>query len=1096
MNIGPDGLADPHDPPLDAERGWFSDVPPPPAAASPADTSPLPGVSASSTGTGTVSLMDGSPAELAARLPTGNVLLLGGPGSGKTSLVEAVMHDLAGAPGGTALFVTSSRQAANASTERLLARVERAAGGALSCVTWHAFARGLVTSHADLLPYRGEPRPLSGPEQWSLVRELLLQDRPVVDWGELEPLVRTRAFTDELANFVLACQRRLIGPDELDERADAQRRPAWHLAANFLGSYLGHLALADLVDQAGMVVQAGDLLEDHVDLRADTVAQVGAVLVDEAQELDPAQFRLLELLAAGGARVIMAGDPAGTTDAFRGADPAALPERGARLGATTVLLEHSRRLGGPGLDAVRRLQAAGPQPTVGLRGIRTTAVEAAHFPGPAEEADAIARLLRLAHHRDGVAYGRMAVLLPSPRRLAGPVRRALERRGVPYRLGAGERQLLHEPIVRHLLDLFRLALEPARADELLPSLLTSPLGGLDARELRALRRAALLADRPLARHVAAPPDELGVDPPITARVTALRDLLDKVGHWAAELEADRCFWEVWCFAPAFSKLVSRAERHPEDAGIARQLDALTAFSRTLGLFVDGRPTATMRSYLDVVERANFASDPWLPPSSARLEAVELLSVHGAKGQEFDLVVVAGCLDGVLPRTAWPEGVFEAWRLDGDLNPVARSRTIVESERRRFVLAASRARDRVVFTSSRADGRGEPSRFIAEIGLDASSDSVPGDTAPLGALEAAGVLRRAATDRSRGTGERLAAITTLAAMPRVDPSTWWWRRDWTVDPEPIAAEGRLRTSYSRIGTYEDCHLRYFFSSVVGLDDRTSYQMAFGKLMHTIFELSARGDIEHEPEALKAAFRERFDPAWFPSRAIAHQYWRDGMAMLELWHLGEAERARQALCFEVGFEMEVAGHLVRGRIDRVDRAEGGVVLLDYKTARNPATEDEARRSLQLAIYYLAALRDPELAAFGPPVEMQLVYPAQARMGRFARVSQRPEEDHASLVESRLVPLLEGAAAERFDPSPHADCRFCAFKPICPMWPQGEDFLAPVQPAVAGEASVATAQAGVATAEGPGMTNGSDPTASPETSKPTSACTSPGTSTGAER
>src|SRR6266536_2558812 len=249
------------------------------------------------------------------------------------------------------------------------------------------------------------------------------------------------------------------------------------------------------------------------------------------------------------------------------------------------------------------------------------------------------------------------------------------------------------------------------------------------------------------------------------------------------------------------------------------------------------------------------------------------------------------------------------------------------------------------------------------------------------------------------------------MPGVDPSTWWWRRDWTVDPEPITSEGRLRTSYSRIGTYEDCHLRYFFSNVVGLDDRTSYQMAFGKLMHTIFELAAKGEVADEPTALKTAYRERFDPAWFPSRAIAHQYWRDGMAMLELWHHGEAEQARQALRFEVAFEMEVAGHLVRGRIDRVDPAEGGVILLDYKTARNPAAEDEARRSLQLAIYYLAALRDPELAALGPPVEMQLVYPAQGRMGRFARVSQRPEPDHPELVERRLVPLLEGAAAAAF-------------------------------------------------------------------------------------
>jgi len=141
------------------------------------------------------------------------------------------------------------------------------------------------------------------------------------------------------------------------------------------------------------------------------------------------------------------------------------------------------------------------------------------------------------------------------------------------------------------------------------------------------------------------------------------------------------------------------------------------------------------------------------------------------------------------------------------------------------------------------------------------------------------------------------------------------------------------------------------------------------------------------------------------------------------------------------MEVAGHLVRGRIDRVDSADDGIVLIDYKTARTPATEEEARRSLQLAIYYLAATRDPELAALGVPVEMQLVYPAQARGGRFGRVTQRPGPGHASVVEQRLVPLLEGAAAEEFDPNPHADCRFCTFKTICPMWPQGEDFLATV-------------------------------------------------------
>ena len=111
-----------------------------------------------------------------------------------------------------------------------------------------------------------------------------------------------------------------------------------------------------------------------------------------------------------------------------------------------------------------------------------------------------------------------------------------------------------------------------------------------------------------------------------------------------------------------------------------------------------------------------------------------------------------------------------------------------------------------------------------------------------------------------------------------------------------------------------------------------------------------------------------------------------------------------------------HLVRGRIDRVDPGpEDGIILLDYKTARYPASEEEAERSLQLAIYYLAALRDPELAALGRPVEMQLVYPARIMNGRFARVSQHPGPDHASKVEQRLLALLDGAAAESLRPRP---------------------------------------------------------------------------------
>jgi len=1014
-------------------------------------------------------------AALVDRLPDGPVCVVGGPGSGKTSVLEALLLRVRADGPGRGLFLVPSKQAADATTERLLASAGSDAGG-LGAVTWHSFARALVVGHADLLGYRGDPRPLSGAEQWALVRSILLE-ADGLDWGPLASLVATRGFADELAELLLACQRGLLGPDDLEAMAASAGRPAWARAAAFFAVYEERLALDDSIDHAGLLAQAGDLLDGHPEVRAATAARFGTVLVDEAQELDPSQLRLLRLLGQAGARVVLAGDPAGTTDAFRGAIPGALPAHAAQLGAATVLLPGSRRLGGDGLDAARRLAHLDPgaAPDVlaagGPSGPGTT-VETLAAPGRAEEADAVARLLRVAHERDGVPYGRMAVLLAT-RTLSGPVRRALDRFGVPHRLGAGEGLLVEEPVVRQVMDLFRLAIEPARADELLPGLLTSVIGGLDPHDLRALRRAAVVADSSLPALVADLSSAEDLPSRVRRRAASLAALVDRARDWV-RLEADACFWRLWRAAPAFRRLVRQAEADPADAATQRQLDALAAFSRALGLFVDGRPGATIGTYLDGVGRAEFASDPWLPPTAAA-DAVAILGINAAKGHEFDVVAVTGCLEGVLPKLAWPEGVFEAWRLDGAAGPERkptgrsgareaggsseRARALLDAERRRFALATSRARDRVLLTWSRAEGRGEPSRFLTEIGLlvpDEPDETAAGaEVTPLTRTEAAGALRRILADQGRDRPQRLAAAVSLASMPDVRPERWWWSKDWTQDPEPITPEGRLRTSYSRIGVYEDCHLRYFYSSVAGLDDRTSYRMEFGKLMHTIFELAAKGEIGSDPADLKAAFRDRFRTAWFPSLAVAHQFWRDGLLMLRYWFEGEAELAKRALALEVGFEIEVGDHVVRGRIDRVDRAQpspdgdgdGGIMLLDYKTARTVPTEAEAAGSLQLAIYYLAALRDAELSKLGPPVEMQLVFPAEQRQGRFRRVAQQPGPAHAERVEQRLLPLLTGAASEHFDPSPHADCRFCSFKPICPMWPQGEDFLTPTPPAPGG-------------------------------------------------
>ncbi len=1004
-----------------------------------------------------LTLPDRAPDALVDALPAGHVCLLGGPGSGRSALLDTVALTHAGTPGRGALLLLPSRRAAAAASDRILTAHRGPAVTGLSALTWGAFTRSLLETEGET-----PPRLLGSAEQRALV-QLLLSESDPDDWGSLAPLLTTRPLATELTELFDGCRQRMVGPAGLAARGRTAGRPAWVAAAGVLARYEARLDAAGLVDQVSLPERLARSLGTDPRRLAALVRRHPVVLVDDAHRLDPSRVTLLARLAAGGARILLAGDPIGP-----GAGlllPGILGRAVRALQATPVLLPASRRLGGSALDAVRRLRTldpdAGPgrtllaRPAAGASGHTALAV---HRAGSAtEEAETAARVLLRAHREHGLPTARMAVLLATPV-LRGLVEQALTRHGLPVRSQPVLRRHAQEPVARAVLDLLRAVRDPDATD-LLPGLLTGPLVGLDQGGLRALRRAAVTSGVSLA--------ELVVDPAARARVPAgqlparaarraalLGALLDRTNTWS-DHPPDRCLRLLWLGVPALRRLARAAGAslpgmpsvrvQPVTAGdrwSSRQLDAVTALARSAARLVDDQPAATTADWLDAVERGTAPAGDQPP---VRAAAVHVLDLDETPGLDLDVVVVVGCLDSVLPGVTPPEGALEAWRLDGELDPIDHARAAVAAARRRLADAIGRARHLAVLTFAPIEGRGEPSRFLTELGLDPSPPP-----APLTHADAVSRLRRLLVEPGVPRPQRLAAARTLAGLPGVDPQRWWWSRDWTQDPDPIAPGGRLRTSFSRIGSYEDCHLRYFYGSVLGLDDGPVYRMEFGKLMHTIFELAAENRIDPAPDALKAAFRERFDSSWFPSRAVAHQFWRDGLAMLRTWYEGESELARNAVALEVAFSFQLGRHTVRGRIDRVDAADPpaapdqpGIALLDYKTARSIPSKQDVEGSLQLAIYHLAALRDPSLRRLGAPVELQLVFPAEERDGRFRRVGHRPPPGWEADVERRLLPLLDGAASEDFTPSPHADCRFCDFKPLCPLWPQGQELLGATAP-----------------------------------------------------
>ncbi|MGW1544944.1 UvrD-helicase domain-containing protein [Streptomyces sp. NPDC002309] len=424
----------------------------------------------------------------------GPLLVLAGPGTGKTTiLVESVAARVAqGTDPARILVLTFSRKAAVELRDRMALRM--GAARAPQATTFHSYCYALVRAHQDSDRFAEPLRLLSGPEQDVAVRELLAGQPGLerlglahVRWPEeLRACLTTRGFADEV-RAVLARSRELgLGPEALDAFARRIGRPDWRAAASFLAEYLDVLDLQGVLDYAELVHRAV-LLARRPEIAAGLSARYDAVLVDEYQDTDPAQVRLLHALAGEGRTLVAFGDPDQSIYAFRGADvngildfPRTFPRVDGRP-APVEVLRTSRRSSTALLTATRLLTQRMPLTRLPVEKVRAHReltplkeggrVEVFTYPTAGTELDNIADILRRAHLEDGIPWGEMAVLVRAGSRTIPTARRALTAAGVPLDIDGDDVPLRHEPAVAPLLTALR-AVASAEAGP-------RPRGGVD-----------------------------------------------------------------------------------------------------------------------------------------------------------------------------------------------------------------------------------------------------------------------------------------------------------------------------------------------------------------------------------------------------------------------------------------------------------------------------------------------------------------------------------------------------------------------------------------------------------------------------------------
>ncbi|MGJ6979446.1 ATP-dependent helicase [Aestuariimicrobium soli] len=1025
-----------------------------------------------------------------------SLLVLGGPGTGKTSLVvESVCARVeAGAALESCLVLAPTRPAAQA----LRAQIARTIGGSHvrpRVMTLHALAhaiRNLAAPAETLALDRPAPaRLLTAPESEFRIRELLAH-HDVSAWPEhLRPAVTTQAFASEVRQAISRVRQLGLDPAAVAQLGGEAARPEWVALAEFFEEYLDVLDAEGVLDYAEVVHRARLALLDPATVAA--VRQpISGVWVDDLGEHDPAQIGLLADVLGAGLPLVATGDPGTSVFAFRGADPRVLADFDSLLArdgrssrVVTLEVNHRNR---PGVArAVARVEARLPRPVAhrpaspesGVEGESAGVVRVRIFDSVGAEAEHIAHTLREARLDDQIAWERMAVITRTGRSLLPLLARTLTVQGVPVRLGADDMPLHESAAVKALQHGLEAALLLAQRDgddpggpdlppDTVDALLRSPLGSLDGLALRRLGRqlrsqaddvhldvlssqawrAALVSHPDLLPHVGASPE--------AESARTLGRLLQRAADVIRRNQsASAALWCLWDGTGWPARLEALALADGEGAAAAhRDLDAVVALFDVANRDTVLVGARAVRALVAEIDAHDIAADH-ARETGARARGVLLTTAHRVKGEEFDVVVVAGVQEGAWPSTRRIGTVLEASQLteDGVAGPEPFS-VRINQERRLFLLAASRARQRLEVTcSTGVEGEADqPSRFLTELfdPGEAGPERVVGrPRRPLTMTALVSDLRRVLEDPAANPHLREHAAARLAQVSRVrgaDPRWWWGVHEYSQATTPATDPRRaVRLSPSEVESLLGCSRRWFLDRKARAQSTRGSAASLGSVIHVLAQHASQADlpVDELSRRLDEVWDQiPFDAAWLShsERVVAEE----ALGRFAVWH---AASQRRVLGVEVPFRV-VADVPVTDGTDRVELVgvvdrlevdtEGRLHVVDLKTGRMTPTQKQVDEHAQLGVYQLAA----ELGAFDHLAPdhagvggAELVYLRKDdKSGGPSVLRQAPlvtDADDETWVSRQLGGAVETVRGEDYRATPNDMCRFCAHVGSCPVW-----------------------------------------------------------------
>ena len=1069
----------------------------------------------------------------AIRYPPVPLSVVAGAGSGKTAVMAArIAHLVVSGQASPAeiLGLTFTNKAAKeleARVDEALARVDLPPGEEASVFTYHGFADRVVRDYGPRIGIEPEVALLSKAQAYMLIERLLEDmsfDALRVNWI---PTV-----VGKVGALAEACGNHLVDPERVIA-ADAELAAAYERAGKqpprrldetlrerpdvcrAVRAYIDRKRALGRIDYGDQIQLAFRLVAEHPEVAAALGVRWPVVLLDEYQDTNVAQRKMIGRIYAPGSAITVVGDPDQAIYAWRGATlhnilafPRHFPGEDGVPSARRPLqvsFRSARRILAVADAVISEIPAerrGGQKVLLHHAPTGEGRVTCDLVASQVEEAELVAtEIERLTDPGEGgvdgapVAFEQIAILCRA-RRLFAELQSALRRRGIPVEV-VGLQGLLTVPEVTDLLAHLRLAVDPG--DNIsFARIAMGPRWRVGFRDLAALARWAAQHTRRFVEALAEKEERWGeVDPgeerfslsEALGRIAEVPDLSEearsRLARFGAHLDELRAGLRGATLSEAVERVLTASGIEDElraagtpvaeaaRANLSSFLDETEAFSPLEG-------EASVPAFLDYLDSAKDVAD--LEIAQPQLDhSVKLMTMHQAKGLEFDVVFVPGMAKGTFPEgrvtdnptmssSELPYSVREdaehlpQWQENmSRFHEELRARHL-EDERRLAYVALTRARKELHLSAAHWYGRDRktpagPGIFFAELaGAPAGSNGSEGSSAH-DAVEVRSYVEcpphnpvqldlenraqrwppaeelgrdplfaegwRVALERALADPE---SMDRLVATSGVDPERFAAAKETaatqlelvTSEAAPPSPDERLKSlSVSSVIQLARCPKQFYWTVVRPLPRRPSAAARTGQEIHRWIQIRSIGQGRlDDPEA----------PPDLAPDELGDEDVAGGLGSLRSAFESSRYARMRPRFVEQPFVLALGeGYLVRGRMDAVYVTDDGMwEVVDYKTGGKPSETDTTHR-LQLTIYALAAQR-----IWGIAPESLRVSCFYLRSGVIDTTAARDLD----FTTEDLVGMFATLQTEDFSPTPSDICRYCDFLRFCDA---GRSFVA---------------------------------------------------------